>query len=114
MLLFIKRQKSKRGKREEKEGERKKGRERKESYDCDSCPKDVLRICPPPSSRAVEDVVGCVPLAVGLEMPFVPYDALFQLDWELLPDRGCPVSCTVHMPYQLHFSLCVLVMEVHG
>lgn len=112
MLLFIKRQKSKRGKREEKEGERKKGRERKESYDCDSC--DVLRICPPPSSRAVEDVVGCVPLAVGLEMPFVPYNALFQLDWELLPDRGCPVSCTVHMPYQLHFSLCMLVMEVHG
>lgn len=113
--LFIKRQASKRGKREEKEGERgkKKRKERKASHHCRSW--DVLWVHPPSSSSGVvEDVVGCMPPAVGLAMPLVPYDGPFQLGQGLLPGRRCLVSCAMHMLYWLCFSLCMMVMEGHS
>jgi len=58
------------------------GNERRASHHCRS--HDVLATCPPPSEGA-EDVVGRMLLAVGLAMPFTPYNCPFQLGQELLP-----------------------------
>ena len=87
-------------------------KETKGSHRCRS--HDVLRVCPPPLSRVVKDVMGWVLLAVGLAMPLVPYDGPFQLGQGLLPGRRCLVSCAMHMLYWLCFSLCMMVMEGHS
>ena len=79
---FIKRWVSERGKRRKKREKK----ERKASHHHRYC--DVLRVhLPPTPSEVVENMVGQAPLAVGLAIPFMPYDGPFQLDQELLPGR---------------------------
>lgn len=70
VLLFIKRYVSERWKRKEKKRRErgKEGKYNKSPLWIPWCPEDLSS-----SSGAVKDVVGWVPLSVGLAMPFMPY-----------------------------------------
>lgn len=90
--------------------EKKKRKETKTSHHCRS--HDVLRVCS--LSRVVEDVMGWALLAVGLAVPFMPYDGPLQLGQELLPGRECPASHDVHVLHCLCFSLRMVVIREGG
>lgn len=81
-------------------------KETKGSHRCRS--HDVLRVCPPPLSRVVKDVMGWVLLAVGLAMPFMPSDGPLQVGQDLLLGGECLALHAVHVPHRLCFSLLVV------
>lgn len=81
-------------KREEKKGQKKKRKwkNNKSPLSIPWCPEDLSSS----SSEAVKDVVGWVPLSVGLAMPFMPYVIPSKLD--LARQRTFGVMCQDSVP----------------